>query len=290
MLLVSRRWVGFCCIVVLVVVSLFLIKLVRLGWLLPDQEHYVVPIKVPDKDGRLLLAEKDWMAQIWIHNIHVADGVPFHYHKIRPEMVAILRGKARVRGMRLNSDGGDPIIREEVLGPGNLVFSPPGQVHEYTNIGAETLWCLVVQSPQFRANPLFEEGMQPTKDDFLVIPWTTSASPRGEYAPVWAEYEGVPWRGAFNFFPGIQGHFLRGHESLEASDPESETWMVLLEGSGLLQVEGASYEINAPTFVYAPRDGWSLRGGGELVALELQLPSVDLNLFAKSFFEKNFEQ
>lgn len=40
------------------------------------------------------------MMNAWVHNIAVGQGVDFHSHPTRAEMVVILRGRARVRGLR----------------------------------------------------------------------------------------------------------------------------------------------------------------------------------------------
>jgi arylsulfatase A-like enzyme len=142
--------------------------------------HDVVPIRNIDREVNLF-RRNEWVLGGWIHNIAVGQVVGLHYHPVRPEMVAILRGRAKVRGLRRTPDGPRP--REEILGPGNIVFSPAPGVHGYENVGDEPLWCLAFQSPPFEGNH-FLDGAPPGSDlDFFVLPWSTHGALRGEGAP-----------------------------------------------------------------------------------------------------------
>jgi len=167
------------------------------------------------------------------------------------------------------------------------VYSPPGQVHEYTNVGGEPAWCLVFQSPPFRGNQ--REELAITEDDFLVIPWAGSGPPRSDPLPEWARRVGSPWRGALEVFPGIPTDLRRGTGRLDANEHGGETWMVLLAGSGSLTVGEQNYKVAAPSWVRAPAGSWSFEGQGEAVTLEFRLPLFDARLLRLKFEEKFFQ-
>jgi mannose-6-phosphate isomerase-like protein (cupin superfamily) len=284
-----RRRIALAAAVLLLVAgALLLVKLSRIGWFVAHSPPppAVIPIEVGSEEA-FHLSSKSYMFAAWVHNIRIDQVVPFHQHPRRPEIVAILRGKARVRGLRKSPTGDAPVLREEILGPGNIVFSPATAVHEFANVGDEPLWSLVFQSPTFRGN-FFLNGAPPPSDlDFLVIPWQTRAAARGASVPDWALRVASAPQASVPTFRGIPGNLLRGRNRLAGSDPDAETWMVLLSGEGTLVLEGREYAVRAPTWVYAPRDGWSLRGdGGEFVALEFLVPGFDLRLFLLGLYEQ----
>lgn len=268
--------------------GLLWLQLSRMGWLRtrPPSAYRVAAIEI-DEEPVLWMVKRSWIAEMWVHHIRVGEVVPFHRHPLRAEMVAVLRGRARVRGLRPDPDGGEPIVREEVLGAGHLVFSPAGQVHEYANAGDEPLWCLVVQSPPFVGNPPFGEGDVPSDDDFLVVPVFDAEPPRAAEIPPWARGSLLPWRGEFRFFPGMPGRLHRGRE-IESGEISGESWMVLMQGEGTLSVGGSRHEVRAPTWVRAPGGSWSLRSASEVVALEIRVPVADAGLFLVGVRERLF--
>ena len=120
-----------------------------------------------------------------------------------------------------------------------------------------------------------------------MLPWAGAGEPRGEFLPEWATTSVSPWRGEIPYFPGIPARLLRGADRLESSDPDSESWMILLSGSGVLRLGGKDYAVQTPVWVRAPRGGWSLRGKrGELVALEFLVPAFDGRLFTLGVLER----
>ncbi len=141
----------------------------QLGWLSDGEgDSRVIPIRrIPEE--ALPLGYRAGMMNAWIHNIRVGQVVGFHEHPTRAEMVVILRGRARVRGLRMAPDGGEPLIREEILGPGHIVFSPATSLHEYTNVGNEPLWCLVFMSPPVKGNVYLEGAAPKSALDFLAF-------------------------------------------------------------------------------------------------------------------------
>ena len=283
----ARTWVAVAAALLLLGAGLFITGLAYIGWL-PlgrSSQPVVIPIEVGDADV-LRLSKKRGMLQAWVHHIRPRQVVPYHHHPIRPELVAVLRGKVRVRGLRKLPGEVEPRVREEILEAGSLIFSPPGQVHEYTNVGSEPFWGLVFQSPPFRGNPV--EDLPITEDDFLVIPWAGSGLPQSEPVPEWARRDELPWRGALEVFPGIPVELRRGTGRLDARKHGGETWMALLAGSGKLTVGERSYTVSAPSWLQAPGGSWSFEGEGEAVALEFRLPSFDARLLRFKLEEKFF--
>lgn len=257
----------------------------QLGWLGDGgDDPRVVPIREISEEA-LPLGYRGGMMNAWVHNIRVGQVVGFHEHPTRAEMVVILRGRARVRGIRRAPDGGKPLIREELLGPGEMVFSPATSVHEYANVGTEPLWTLVFMSPPVRGNVYLEDATPESELDFLVVPWEGGRAARGAFVPEWAQ--GAPWRGAIDYFPEIPGRLLRDSAEIRGRDGAAEAWIVLLRGSGRLEREGTTQPVDAPTWITAPGGRWSIRSDrGELVALEFSLPRVDARLFLRAAAER----
>ena len=278
----SRRLVGFFVAVLGATAFIAIYPGVRLGILFGGAHSpQVVPIR-DITDEVHLFHRKDFYMGAWIHNIHVGQVVGLHHHPVRPEMVAILRGKARVRGLR-RSPGG-PVPREEILGPGNIVFSPPTSIHGYENVGDEPLWCFVVQSPPFDKNH-FLDGAPPHSDlDFVVLPWRSGGALRGEAPPDWTRALSPPWHGEIGFYPGIPGSLRRDPAQLAGGDAGAESWLLLLSGDGILRAAGRDYLAAAPTWVRLHRGAWTLGASeksDELVVLEYRLPPFEPRLYAR---------
>lgn len=263
------------------------VEITDMGWR-PSDEREVKLIQLDAiAEEALPLGYRTGMINAWVHNIRVGQVVDFHEHPGRAELVVILRGRVRVRGLRKALDGGDPILREEVLGPGNMIFSPPGSVHEYTNIGSGPLWSLVFMSPPVEQN-LYLEGASPKSEkDFLVVPLGVEGVVRGEFIPAWARNGEQPWQGEIGYYPGISGRVLRDDRQLEGRHPGYESWVILVGGSGTLSLADTKQTVDAPTWFSAPDGRWSLRGDrGELVALEFSLPNFDAGLFLRATIER----
>lgn len=283
----ARTWIAAATVLLVVGAGLFLAGLAYIGWLPVGRslEPEVIQIEVGDAVA-LRLSRKRGMLQAWVHQTQPEQVVPYHQHRIRPELVAVLRGKVLVQGLRKLPGDSKPRVREEIVEAGNLIYSPPGQVHEYTNIGSEPFWGLVFQSPPFRGNPT--ENLTITEDDFLVIPWAGPGPPRADPLPDWAKRIESPWRGTLEVFPGIPVELRRGTGRLEATGHHGEIWMALLAGSGRLTVGERSYTVAAPSWLRAPGGSWSFEGQGEAVALEFRLPLFDARLLWFRLKEKLF--
>ncbi len=222
----------------------------------------------------------------WVHNIRVGQVVGFHEHPTRAELVVILRGRARVRGLRKAPDGAEPLLREEILGPGHMVLSPATSLHEYTNVGKEPLWCLVFMSPPVERN-VYLEGDPKSGLDFLVVPWGSDGEVRGAFIPEWIQCSVLPWQGEIGYYPGIPGRLLRDRRQIRGRDTGAETWVILLRGTGWLEVGERKQQVTAPTWISAPAGRWSVQSDHvELVALEFSLPRFDARLFVRSTIER----
>ena len=139
-------------------------------------------------------------------------------------------------------NGEGALLREEVLGPGQMVLSPATSVHEYTNIGDEPLWCLVFMSPPVKSN-LYLEGAPRSELDFLVIPWGSEGEVRGAFIPEWIRGREIPWHGEIGYYPGIPGRLLRGPRQLRGDHAGALAWVVLLRGGGWLEVGETQQQI-----------------------------------------------
>jgi mannose-6-phosphate isomerase-like protein (cupin superfamily) len=268
------------------VLTFVLIETWRLGWL-HDAEgsSRVIPIQ-EIREEALALGYRAGMMNAWVHNIRVGQVVGFHEHPTRAELVVILRGRARVRGLRMAPDGGEPLLREEILGPGQMVLSPATSVHEYTNVGNEPLWSLVFMSPPVQGN-LYLEGAPSSALDFLVIPWGSDGEVRGAFIPEWLRGREMPWQGGIGYYPGIPGRLLRDPREIHGHHTGVEAWVVLLRGRGWLEVGETKQQVRAPTWISAPDGRWSLQSDQvELVALEFLLPRFDARLFVRSTIER----
>jgi mannose-6-phosphate isomerase-like protein (cupin superfamily) len=262
----------------------------QLGWVAGERDLEIVPIR-RIADEALPLGYREGMLNAWVHVIRPGQEVDFHEHPTRAEMVAILRGRARVRGLRAAAGGGPPLLREETVGPGNLVFSPPTNVHAYANVGEEPLWTLVFMSPPVKDN-FYLDGAPPRSAlDFLVLPLGDGGPARGATVPDWARAGGTPWRGPIGYYPGIPTRLVRDATQLRGSQSGDETWVVLLQGSGRLEVGASRKVVTAPTWISLPSGRWTVtrpeESGPELVALELSLPRFDARLFLRSTLERS---
>jgi quercetin dioxygenase-like cupin family protein len=211
-----------------------------------------------------------------IHNIRIGQVVRLHAHPLAPELVAVLRGTARVRGLRASQIAGEPILREEIVEAGNLVFTPASAIHEVSNVGLEPLWCLVFLSPPFENNHYLKLEAPESALDLMVLPLDFDDDPRGTDLPDWAERLSLERSGAVNHFPGISGELIRTRDSIESSSSDPESWLVLLEGSGVLSHAGGKVAVAAPSLIRGLGEDWSVRGavpGEDVVALRFRLPS-----------------
>ena len=263
-----------------------LVETWQLGWLDDgEDDSRVIPIEGIHEEA-LALSYRAGMMNAWVHNIRVGQVIGFHEHPTRAELVVILRGRARVRGLRKAPNGEGALLREEVLGAGQMVLSPATSVHEYTNIGDEPLWCLVFMSPPVKSN-LYLEGAPRSELDFLVIPWGSEGEARGAFIPEWIRGREIPWHGAIGYYPGIPGRLLRDRRQLRGDHMGALAWVVLLRGGGWLEVGETQQQIRAPTWISAPGGQWLLQGDqAELVALEFSLPRFDARLFVRGAIER----
>ncbi len=258
----------------------------QLGWLADGEgDSRVIPIRrIPEE--ALPLGYRAGMMNAWIHNIRVGQVVEFHEHPTRAEMVVILRGRARVRGLRTAPDDGEPLIREEILGPGNMVFSPATSLHEYTNVGNEPLWCLVFMSPPVKGNVYLDGAAPQSALDFLVLPWGSEGEVRGAFVPEWIRSGDTSHERAIDYYPGIPGRLLRDPRQIHGRHAGAFAWVILLRGAGRLESGEMVQRVSAPTWISAPDGDWSLESDqGELVALEFSLPRFDARFLLRAALE-----
>lgn len=152
------------------------------------------------------------------------------------------------------------------------------------------MWCMVMMSPPFRGNNLLGNDPPVSERDFIVLPWEPVAagtSARGEELPLWVTSLEAPWQGPIKSFARIPSRLLRGEGMFEATNPRVESWMMLVSGEGVLTIAGDTHYLKAPTWIYAPKAGWSLQSTeGEIVAFEFQVPAFDLGLFWQGLYDR----
>jgi quercetin dioxygenase-like cupin family protein len=99
----------------------------------PIQEHESSAVTIPGAVGatmRMLVGPQDGAANFHMRHFEVAPGgfTPHHQHDYEHEIL-ILRG----RGVALSEQG------ERTLGPGDVVWVPANELHQFRNSGSEPL-------------------------------------------------------------------------------------------------------------------------------------------------------
>jgi len=80
---------------------------------------------------------------------------------------------------------------------------------------------------------------------------------------------------------------LRDRRRLEGRHPGFESWVILVDGSGILGMAGTEQAVDAPSWFPAPDGRWALQGDrDELVAGEFSLPNFDCGLFLRAIRER----
>ena len=264
-----------------------LIEVFSLGWIAFGAKLPRVVVAGEIDAEALKLGTRLGMLNAWVHNIKPGQEVGFHEHPTRAEMVVVIRGTARVRGLRKGPEGQPPIIREEVLGEGSMIFSPASSVHEYANMTNEPLYCFVIMSPPVRGNVYLDGEPPQSAKDFLVVPLMEDGSARGDFVPSWASNREAPWRGDINYFPGIAARVHRNARELRGAHFGSESWVLLVSGLGTLKTELLVEHVTGPSWIEAPSGRWSITSNAdELVAIEFSLPGFDARLFTLAMVER----
>jgi mannose-6-phosphate isomerase-like protein (cupin superfamily) len=235
----------------------------------------IIPIEGIQSENHAL-ALQEGVIDARIHNLRIGQVIALHSHPQRPELVAIVRGTARVRGVRISEETGEPILRDEIVEAGNLVFSPPTAVHAFSNVGVEPLWCLVMVSPPFAENNYLGLASTESTLDFLVLPIDSHEPARGSYRPDWAKKLALRRSGELNHFPNVPGELLRKRDPIEVKSSDLESWLILLQGSGVLSHSEGEVAVRSPALIRGLGSNWSIRDDGagqELVVLRFRLPA-----------------
>jgi len=109
------------------------------------------------KDGaeiRELLAHRDSsIVRQSLAEARVSPGATTtcHQHRRTEEIYYILEGQGRIR---IGNE-------ESVVGPGDAIAIPPGQLHQITNIGSATLKFLCCCAPPYEHDDTILEGFAP---------------------------------------------------------------------------------------------------------------------------------
>jgi len=230
---------------------------------------------------------KRGIANLFVHVIGPGQTCWYHVHHDQDELVLVVGGQATVRGLRATGQGGEPLKREVVLGPGSLFLAEKGVTHEFAAKGEESLWCVVFHAPPFTKNHYLFGKPPPTDQDFWVFPEVVGSgepppnpSP-GLGAPDWARDLARAGEGLVKLYPDVGVEVVAGNR-LEARQPNRSTQLLLGAGKATVTVGGQTREVEAPAWIYAPRGGYTaeaLPGSPVLRGVELQIPAYDLWLF-----------